>query len=387
MNMNISNRIFQSALSRKGKFPWAMLILGLVLLIGLLDYETGYEAHFFLFYFFPVALASWSVNRRYGIVIAVTSTIIWALADILAGQSYSVWGYQIWNSMIHLGAFLFVALALARIAEDFKTQRRLYGDLSKEKARIEQLNNALINDMETARLVQRTMVSQNTPTLAGLDVAVVYHPASLVGGDLLNIYPITEQKTLFFMGDAMGHGVQAALVMSAVNVLVRRAVQDNPDPAAVLEGLNKALSEDFNGNYVTGVCCLIDTSAGTITLSVAGHPRPVRTNDVALEEVGRTELILGVQKEVHYHNSTVPLASGDVLVLYTDGLVEAQGEGNELYGCPRLEGQINQYHAQAAQEIAEHLVSDVLSYCGSSSLQDDLSLLVIKVIPAGKSGR
>lgn len=317
-----------------------VLSLGLVLLVGLIDYATGYEIRVFIFYFLPVGLAAWFAGRAYGLMVAVVSALTWMLADTFGGHVYAVASHFFWNAAIQLGTFAFAALTVSTIAADVGTQRSLIGelseairrlgqlneDLSREKAETERMNLAIKEDLDMARVVQQAMIPRSLPQIAELDIAIEYRPARQIGGDVLNIYPIDRHRTVFFVGDVMGHGVQAALVMASVNAVARRIVFTDPDPARALAEINKAVFDDFKEHYVTGVWCVVDTRASTAIFSIAGHPKPycVGSSGHSIQEIGETNLLLGFTEDATYDNVSVPLTPGDTVVFYTDGVVDAR---------------------------------------------------------------
>ena len=265
-------------------------IAALLVLIFLLDVVTGHELRLFPLYFLPVSLAAWRLGRAQGLVAAVASAVAWTAADDLAGHEYVVPIHQVWNAAVQLLTFAFAAVLLARTSKGLRTERALNArlvaavaragelnvGLAREKARVEQLNAVTTRDLELAGRVQRAILPSEAPQVPGLDVAVTYRPAIQIGGDLLDIHRIDASRTLFFLGDAMGHGVHAALIMSALSAVARRLAVARSDPAGLLAELNAAMLADFPDQLVTGVCCLFDVETATATLAVAGHPPPLR---------------------------------------------------------------------------------------------------------------
>ena len=186
--------------NRRAHLPVVAFSLVLVAAIGLIDYLTGYESRLFLLYFIPVGIASWVAGRAYGLFAAIASALAWTTADILSGHAYPLTAHLFWNCGIQLVTFVFAAVTLSRISADLETQKQLNAELSKaisradelnaelqaEKARIESLNNAIMRDLDTARIVQRTMIPQSVPRISGLDIAIEYRPTIQVGGDVLD---------------------------------------------------------------------------------------------------------------------------------------------------------------------------------------------------------
>ena len=376
---------------------WA-IAAGIAALLGaifLLDLLTGHELRLFPLYFLPVSLAGWRLGRAQGLLTAVASAVAWTAADDLAGHEYVVPIHQVWNAAVQLLTFAFVAVLLARTSKGLRTERALNAQLveavaragelnvglAREKARAEHLNEVTTRDLELAGRVQRAILPSEAPHVPGLDVAVTYRPAIQVGGDLLDVHRIDANRTSFFLGDAMGHGVHAALIMSALSAVARRVVAARPDPAGLLVELNAVMLADFPDQLVTGVCCLFDVETATATLAVAGHPPPLRIRAAGgdVEEVGGRNVALGMLPDVRYRPCEVRLAPGDGLVFYTDGVIEAANPGGERYGEERLHAALRRPGADTARSVTSRLLDDVLAFCDGVPFEDDLALLVVRL--------
>ena len=355
--------------------------LGLLILgIGTLDAVTGHELRLFLLYFLPVSLAGWLLGRRQGLVTAFAAAVAWTVADVLSGHEYGEPAHQFVNAIVQFLTFAFVAILLARASAGLRTERALSARLAEEKVRVERLNAATAEDLELAGRVQRTILPAASPQVPGLDVAVTYRPAIQVGGDVVDLYRVDANRTLFLLGDAMGHGVHAALVMSALSVLARRIVAERADPAGLLAELNTALLADFPDQLVTGVACLVDVEAATATLAVAGHPPPhlVRSADGRVEEVGEGSAALGLLSESRYRSSSVSLRPGDGLVLVTDGVLEAVDRARDRYGEDRLLEVLQRSGGKDARGLTVGILEDVAAFCQGVPFADDVAILVVR---------
>ena len=183
-------------------------------------------------------------------------------------------------SDVHVAFFEQIAAQLATIVE----KGRLYDELAEQKAIIEKQNRAMAHDLEMARQVQQALIPRSVSARPGVEIAFAYEPAVQVGGDVLDIIPLPDGRMLFFVGDAMGHGVRAALVMSIVKTALHAAARSDPRPAAVLESINRVLAEFFSDYFVTAACCLLAPDHLKGELSLAGHAGPLwfraKTDDV-----------------------------------------------------------------------------------------------------------
>ena len=280
-------------------------------------------------------------------------------------------------SEVHIGFFEQIAAQLSVSVE----KGRLYSDLARHEAVVEAQNAAMMRDLEMARAVQQALIPDGDVKIPGLDIAYRYEPAIQVGGDILDILPLDDGKVLLFVGDAMGHGVQAALVMCAVTTAVQAAVQANPCPEIVLARVNEVLVRMRVESYVTAVCCAIDSTDLHAELSLAGHAGPLwfRGETAQTVEQSGGGLPLGVRADTEYVTTSIALQRGNALVLFTDGIVEAFDDERRQYGAERLKDRLIRCGRKSAEEICAALRRDVVAHCRSTKRADDVTLLVVKV--------
>ncbi len=280
-------------------------------------------------------------------------------------------------SQLHIGFFKQIAAQLTVSVE----KGRLYSDLAEHQAVVEAQNTAMTRDLEMARSVQQTLIPEAVIEIPGLNIAFRYEPAIQVGGDMLAILPLGDHKVLFFLGDVMGHGVQAALVMGAVTTAVHAAVTTNPCPKSVLAKVNDVLVRLRLESFVTAVCCVIDSCEWYADLSIAGHAGPLwfrGENAHTVEQPGGS-LPLGVRQETEYATKRIELQQEDVLLVFTDGITEAFDQEQRQYGVERLEEQLALCGKSCAEEICASICHDLTAHCGSVARADDVTLLAIKV--------
>jgi len=279
-------------------------------------------------------------------------------------------------SNAHVAFFQQIAGQLGTIVE----KGRLYGELAEQKAIVERQNLLMTRDLEMARQVQQALVPQVDPELGGVAIAFRYEPAIQVGGDILDILPVGDGRVLFFVGDAMGHGVRAALVMSLVKAAVYSAVPTDPRPARVLASVNKMLARLVSDSFVTAACCLLDPGRLRAELALAGHAGPLwfQANGGDVVQAGGRALPLGLAEETQYETTPLGLGAGDALVFFTDGIVEAMDPRGNQYGQQRLMAQVLGHGRSSAAELCEGIRRDLEAHCGDGTRKDDLTLLVVK---------
>jgi serine phosphatase RsbU (regulator of sigma subunit) len=245
-----------------------------------------------------------------------------------------------------------------------------------------------------ARRVQRVMIPpQQLPAMAGLEIAWDYQPVMQVGGDVLDVIELDGRRVLLFIGDAMGHGVQAALVMSVVKTALRNAAEARPEPSEVLWAVNRVVCEMLGDSFITAGACLLDAASGRCDVSLAGHAKPFifRAAGGQIDRPGEAGLPLGVESSGAYTCHSVQLDGGDVLVLNTDGIVEAPRQGapnaeygvwgprpEEMYGEERLAEQIHLHGRDPAKELVAAVMADVRNFCADKPQEDDFTILVAR---------
>ena len=259
-----------------------------------------------------------------------------------------------------------------------------YTQLADQKQIIEKQNLLMSRDLEMARQVQRALIPRKRSDVPGLEIAFAYEPVVHVGGDVLDIIPVGGGRELLFVGDVVGHGVRAALAMSAVKAALRSAVKSDSRPGNVLESINDVVREMFRDQvlpqFVTAACCLVDPARATAELALAGHPKPLwfRADCGEVLQVGSAGFPLGLEEAGEFEDTTIALEPGDVLLLFTDGLIEAMNPGQRLYGYRRFEDLVARHGESSAGELLAAVKSDLKAHVGSHAMTDDLALLVVK---------
>jgi sigma-B regulation protein RsbU (phosphoserine phosphatase) len=194
-------------------------------------------------------------------------------------------------------------------------------------------------ELATARRIQNSIIPRASPQLLSLSIASRYQPMTSVAGDFFDFLKTGDSALTILIADVSGHGVPAALVACMLKICFAAQRPQAHDPAQVLAGLNVMLRDSLGGQYVTAACAAIDLSGQVITYSGAGHPptlllRRQGGNVVRLAENG---LFIGPFPQATYSNISVPFQSGDKLLLYTDGIVEATGPDGLEFGQDMLE--------------------------------------------------
>jgi sigma-B regulation protein RsbU (phosphoserine phosphatase) len=238
------------------------------------------------------------------------------------------------------------------------------------------------HELETARQIQSFILPREMAQIKGLEIAARYVPMATMAGDFYDFLVIDQNRIGILVADVSGHGVPASLIASMVKIAFVSQTPDAPDPARVLEGVNRALCGQLESDFVTAGYLYIDTDLKTVSYGGAGHPPLLlwRHSDQEIIEVGKKGVILGQMDDAAYKNDGLNLKKGDRFVLYTDGLVEALNPAGEIFGWDRFKSFIKSNGGLDADQFSDGLLEVISNWAGKrskGSLDDDLTLMVV----------
>jgi serine phosphatase RsbU (regulator of sigma subunit) len=250
-----------------------------------------------------------------------------------------------------------------------------------EKAKIEQ-------ELEVAKMIQETLVPSDAPVRKStLTFAGFYQPAAQTGGDWWTWAELAGGKILVVIGDVTGHGVPSAMITAAAKAasdVARYVHHDDVTVTRLLEIMNHAIFESAQRRFVmTCFASIIDTRTRTITYANAGHNFPYlyRPGD-GKGEFGSLMIRgnrLGDDRTSKYEAKTTELVPGDILVWYTDGIVECENEGGEEYGEKRFRASVKKAAALDAGEMRDAIIADAAQYFGNAPRKDDITMVVGRI--------
>ena len=244
------------------------------------------------------------------------------------------------------GSALIVAVTLGYIGFVFVSisEGRRHLRLQLEKTQLE-------SEMNAAREVQRVMVPQELPRIVGYDLESVYRPAAEVGGDFFQIIQLPSGRTLVVIGDVSGKGLGAAMIVSMFVGILRTVTSFTEEPAQILAEANRRLCGRIHDGFATCLVVRLE-DRGRLTLANAGHLPPYfNGKEIALAG----SLPLAMVEDAAYTQSTLEMSAGDVVVLLTDGIAEAQNEQRVLLGFTRVETMLRQGATAAGlADAAQH---------------------------------
>jgi len=280
--------------------------------------------------------------------------------------------------IVSVAVFIF-----SKIIHNILTERRILAEKEKLESEMARKNA----ELQIAAEIQKNFLPETLPRTEGFDIAAKSIMAKEVGGDFfdvipLEVMPINSSRTGIMIADVSGKGVPAALFMALSRIVVRVTATWFKKPSEVISFANPIIANNSKtGMFVTLFYGIIDKDAGTLTYVNAGHNPPIvlRQKTGEIEELALTGMAVGAMDDAEYTQEEIPLAVGDILVLYTDGITEAQNEKEEMFDVPRLIETIRNNRSSSSQVIADEIIRSVFSFSDTQPQFDDITLMVVKV--------
>jgi phosphoserine phosphatase RsbU/P len=237
---------------------------------------------------------------------------------------------------------------------------------------------SVARENDEAQLIQRALLPSTMPTLDGFDIAALWTPALGIGGDCYDVLRFSDSRVAVSIADVVGKGLPAALLMSNLQAAVRAFATAHAEPHEVCGSVNRLLCRNIAaGKFVTFCYVVADAATDMLAFGNAGHNPPVvyRANG-DIDVLPPTGLVLGVSADWIYTTGTAPLAAGDRLVCFTDGITEARSPDDEEFGDERLIATIAAEPPGSAERLA-HAISRAVVAWTNDRPQDDATLIVV----------
>src|SRR5713101_728049 len=283
---------------------------------------------------------------------------------------------------IGVGAWLNIVYPLLVLATNY-TVITLYYYVTEhlEKGRMDE-------ELKVARDIQMSMLPAKAPQIEGFAIAARCIPAREVGGDFYDFIEVptngTGERLGIIVGDVSGKAISGALVMAASRSIFRILTEAYTSVEELMAIGNTLLKRDIKkGMFVALAYTVWDAQHKMLTLSNAGQTQPIHlpsdgSKPVYIDTPG-DKFPLGIVKKCHYQETQVPLEPGDVLVLYTDGVVEAMNDKGKMYGFERFMASIEAGRGLSANALLEKLIDNISRYVGDAEPHDDLTIVVVQV--------
>lgn len=355
------------------KFPQYLLFLisfVLVVIIGFLDYISGTDISFYIFYAFPILFAVWFAGKWYGFLITFVCLIAWYF-DTFYNRTLEI-NYWIlsWNLFVEFSFFAVIIFSISALKKAIKKREEL--EMQK-----------ISRELEIAKDVQQKLLPQNAPAIENLDYFGVCLPADAVGGDYFDYFKINKEETAFAIGDITGHGLSSALLMAGLVGFVRsNAIVYNDDLKEFMGHVNELMCGSTDGSrFATFFYSVYNVTSKTLHFVNAGHNPPLLYNSKTkvFKELKTDGFIIGGISSFKYKDASTNLNDGDILLYYTDGITEAFNLKDEQFDVDRLKKIIEENYALSSKDICDKIIEAVKKHSEGREQADDMTLLAIKI--------
>jgi sigma-B regulation protein RsbU (phosphoserine phosphatase) len=244
-------------------------------------------------------------------------------------------------------------------------------------------NQRMERELMLAAQVQTSMMRTHFPRLPGWQFAGKLIPAKLTCGDFFDAFRLPDGKIAILIADVVDKGVGAALYMSMSCALLRSYILENPaNPEQVFNIVNRRIQEDSDTDqFVTVFLGILDPKTGSMIYSNAGHNPPLLIQNSAGKSatlLARTGPALGILEDITWDQRQTRLEPGDEMVLYTDGITDAENARQEFYGLDRLIKIVQNTHGLSAQALLDALIGDLHQFTGNAAQFDDIALMILQ---------
>lgn len=244
-----------------------------------------------------------------------------------------------------------------------------------EKKRIEA-------QLQIARQVQLELLPEKDPVCENFDISAYIFPAEEVSGDYYDWVRVFEDQIGIVVADAVGKGIPAALLMSFLRASLRAAVQVGYAPNIAFSKVSALLNDSIRDNqFITGIYGMLDSTNRTFVFSNAGHNPPLLIKpDGEYRFVEYGDMPLGMFPDTHYHQHFIRFEQDQVLVIYTDGIIESTNPNGEEYGLDRFAKRVLDGIHLPAKKLIDHVRKGVADFSERKVLDDDGTLFIVKAI-------
>lgn len=282
------------------------------------------------------------------------------------------------------------AEVLARVANHLKI-RRLTAELTNKNIELTKKQKNLDEDLRAAAGIQQSLLPRSIPYMENLSVAWKFMPSSMIGGDIFNVFRLDEDHVGIYMIDVSGHGAPSALVTVSVSqtlqpdngYITKKRIYsppgyEIPSPGMVLEALDREYPIERFDKYFTIVYMIINIRNGTLTYSNAAHPPPAilrQDGEPELLEKGGT--IIGLGGLVPFEEEQKVLNDGDMVILYTDGIIDYCNEEGEYFGMDRFLSLLDRSKHSGLPELLDVMMESIDDFGKGKDSEDDITVVAI----------
>jgi sigma-B regulation protein RsbU (phosphoserine phosphatase) len=263
--------------------------------------------------------------------------------------------------------------------DEIKARVNTHLTIHRLRREVQSQKNQLEHELQVVSQVQRRLLPKKLPVIEGVDLAVYYETSRYAGGDYYDIIEIPDNRWGFLIADAEGHSAPAAVLMAMTCSLFHSYSGSLTEPGEVLTYINRILCKFADPSFVTALYAVYDAHHRTLKFARAGHPAPMiyrRDENMSVELAGEVVYPMGIYPYDQVPVAETKLGSGDLLLLYTDGITERFNNEGKAYGEERLLKLLAENRADNPQRILAKIIEDVERFAGDRPLDDDQALFL-----------
>jgi hypothetical protein len=337
-----------------------------------------------LVWMYAISLVAWGLTVvvffRWGILATLVTQVV---AMVVPSALPMTWASDASIQTNASMALLLAALPLIAGARHLASREEFvyrYEDVPPHVRRIAERERQKV-ELETARRIQSSILPELPPEVNGLQMAHAYLPATEVGGDFYDVLALEDGRVALAVGDVAGHGVSSGLVMSMTKSALSVQVTFDPEVESVFATLNRLVFQSARRRLLTTLCyALVDPRRRELAYASAGHLFPYRVTGGSVLALESVSYPLGVRDELDIRVRSERLEAGDLLFLFSDGVVEARADGSdEPFGFERLELSLSRYAGGGVVGLRDGVLADLAAFTGDAAREDDLTVLAVQV--------
>jgi len=246
--------------------------------------------------------------------------------------------------------------------------------------------DVIAHELDMAARIQADILPADAPIIHGWELCAQLQPAHETSGDFYDFIPLNNRKWGLLVADVTDKGMGAALFMALSSTLFRNYANRFPTlPALTMNAVSERILSDTRGDmFVTAFFGILEPHTGRLTFANAGHPPgylvSTQRGKVSVESLSHTGMALGVTETARWKQKTVRFQPGDYLILYTDGITEAQNQFGDFFGNHRLVDAVLRQVGKTPREMQTAIIDEVNEFMGSTPRQDDIAMVIIRRI-------
>ena len=244
-------------------------------------------------------------------------------------------------------------------------------------------HSEMTREAEISGKLQQTLIPKQLPQIPGLSLGAFTNTSEGVCGDYYDVLPSRKDRVSFLISDVAGKGMNSLIIMIMIRAILRLIVNTTQSAATILSWANRGISVENNIDHFASLALInYDTTTNKIQFATAGST-PILYYNAQTEDISKISTSvdpIGVEKMTEYTDNEMEVHSGDIIAMYTDGIVEAVNSSGNQYSADKLIDTIKSNSKLSSKEIASLVKADIKNFTGSTRQHDDQTLLIIKVI-------